>query len=145
MSGSEKALRWELTDAPMPGDLEAVFKGLDGYNAADVGPSEKKIVAVLVRDDTGALVGGLNGYTAWGWLFTQWLWLAEPLRGQGLAGKLLEMAEDESRKRGCRGAWIDTFNPVARRAYERQGYTVFGELEDFPPGRTRWFLRKTLG
>ncbi|MGO8396661.1 GNAT family N-acetyltransferase, partial [Rhizobium ruizarguesonis] len=26
----------------------------------------------------------------------------------------------------------------------RQGYEVFGELEDFPEGRTRIFLRKSL-
>ncbi len=88
--------------------------------------------------------GGLSGYTAWGWLFVQWLWLPEDLRGQGLAARLLAAAEDETRRRGCHGAWIDTFNPQARRAYERQGYEAFGELPDFPPGRSRVFLKKQL-
>lgn len=137
-------MRIELTDQPSAVDLDSLSAGLGDFNTADVGPSDRRALAIFVRDEGGAVIGGLNGYTAWGWLFTQWLWLAEDLRGQGLAGRLLQMAEDEARTRGCHGAWIDTFNPVARRTYERQGYAVFGQLEDFPIGRTRFFLRKAL-
>ncbi|KOF21268.1 acetyltransferase [Ensifer adhaerens] len=119
--------------------------GLTAFNASDVGPSERRALAVLVGGpDLEGKRGGLSGYTAWGWLFVQWLWLPEDLRGQGLAGKLLAAAEEEAVRRGCHGAWIDTFNPQARRAYERQGYEAFGELPDFPPGRSRVFLKKRL-
>jgi GNAT superfamily N-acetyltransferase len=86
----------------------------------------------------------MSGYTGWGWLFTQWLFVPESLRGQGIAGKMLDMAEAEAIARGCHGAWIDTFNPQALRAYQRQGYQVFGELPDFPVGRSRSFLQKRL-
>jgi predicted GNAT family acetyltransferase len=74
----------------------------------------------------------------------QWLWLDDGLRGKGMAGRMLDMAEIEAVKRGCHGAYIDTFNPVALRVYERQGYVPFGELADFPKGRTRTFLQKPL-
>lgn len=136
---------FEVTDTPSPEALEAIGHGLTAFNAADVGPSERRSLAVLIGGpEAKGQRGGLNGYTAWGWLFVQWLWLPEDLRGQGVAGRLLEAAEEEARKRGCHGAWIDTFNPQARRAYERQGYQVFGELPDFPIGRARVFLRKSL-
>jgi len=46
--------------------------------------------------------------------------------------------------RRCHGAYIDTFNPVALKVYRRAGYRPFGELPDFPKGRTRTFLRKAL-
>jgi hypothetical protein len=62
-----------------------------------------------------------------------------------MAGKILAKAEEEATARGCHGAWIDTFNPHALRAYQRQGYQIFGELPDFPRGRTRTFLQKSLG
>ncbi len=39
-----------------------------------------------------------------------------------------------SQRRGCHGAYIDTFNPVALKVYQRQGYVPFGELADFPKG-----------
>ena len=59
-------------------------------------------------------------------------------------GRLLEAAETEAIARGCHGAWIDTFNPQALRAYQRQGYAIFGELPEFPIGRSRYFLQKKL-
>lgn len=134
----------EVTAAPSAEELAAIGEGLAAFNDADVGPSERKPLAVLIRDTDGKVMGGLSGYTAWGWLFTQWLFIPEALRGGGMAGRLLEEAESEARARGCHGAWIDTFSPLARKAYMRQGYEIFGELPDFPKGRTRTFLKKAL-
>jgi GNAT superfamily N-acetyltransferase len=131
--------------ADPPGDaLAAIRDGLSDFNETDVGPANRLPVTVVVRDEADAVVGGAYGYTAWGWLYVQWLWLAEAHRGRGLAGKMLDAAEDEARARRCHGAWIDTFNPVALKVYEKQGYVAFGALEDFPVGRTRTFLRKSL-
>ncbi|MNL72949.1 Acetyltransferase (GNAT) family protein [compost metagenome] len=72
------------------------------------------------------------------------LFIPEQLRGQGMAATLLQQAETEARRRGCRGAWIDTFNPQALKAYQRQGYEIFGELPAFVGERTRTFLKKAL-
>lgn len=134
----------DVTASPSPEELAVIGEGLTAFNDADVGPSERKPLAVLIRDMEDKVIGGLSGYTAWGWLFTQWLFVPETLRGEGMAGKLLSQAEEEARARGCHGAWIDTFSPLARKAYMRQGYEVFGELPEFPKGRTRTFLRKAL-
>jgi ribosomal protein S18 acetylase RimI-like enzyme len=38
--------------------------------------------------------------------------------------------------------WLDTFSFQARGFYEKLGYTVFGEIENHPPGHSRFFLRK---
>ena len=132
-----------LTETPDADDLAAIQAGLTSFNATDVGPAERRLLAIILRDgDT--VVGGLSGFTAWGWLYVQWLWLNDTHRGQGLAGQMLEAAESEARRRGCHGAWIDTFSPVALKVYQRAGYQPFGELPDFPRGRTRSFLRKSL-
>ena len=136
--------RIELTETPDPADLAAVGDGLSAFNEMSVGPAQRRPIAAFVRDAQGRVQGGLSGYTAWGWLYVQWLWLAEGLRGQGLAGRLLAAAESEARARGCHGAWIDTFNPGAERAYRRAGYAPFGAMPDFPVGRARVFLAKRL-
>ncbi|MCJ9672669.1 MULTISPECIES: GNAT family N-acetyltransferase [unclassified Neorhizobium] len=136
--------QFDVTASPSPEELAVIGEGLTAFNDADVGPSERKALAVLIRDIDDKVIGGLSGYTAWGWLFTQWLFIPDALRGEGMAGKLLSQAEEEARARGCHGAWIDTFSPLARKAYMRQGYEVFGELPEFPKGRTRTFLRKAL-
>ena len=133
-----------LTASPTPEELAAIGDNLARFNEADVGPAGRLPLAVLLRDEAGAIVGGLSGYTAWGWLYVQWLWLAESRRGGDRAGKLLAEAEAEARRRQCHGAYIDTFNPTALKVYQRAGYVTFGALPDFPRGRTRTFLQKAL-
>ena len=133
-----------VTATPSPAELEAIGGGLAAFNEADVGPAERTPLAVVMRNEAGTVVAGISGYTAWGWLYVQWLWVAEAQRGQGLAGRMLAAAEDEARARGCHASYIDTFSPVALKAYERAGYVPFGKLEDFPTGRTRTFLQKQL-
>jgi GNAT superfamily N-acetyltransferase len=135
---------FELTGSPSPDDLAAIGDRLSAFNTIEVGASGREALAVLIRDTNGKVTGGLSGYTAWGWLFTQLLYIPEGERGKGLAGKILAKAEEEAARRGCHSAWIDTFNPQALRAYLRQGYEIFGELPDFPKGGTRTFLRKVL-
>jgi GNAT superfamily N-acetyltransferase len=135
---------FELTASPSPEELAAITDALSAFNNSDAGPSDRRPLAVLIRDTDGKVTGGLSGFTAWGWLFTQMLYIPDTLRGTGISGNILTKAEEEARARGCRGAWIDTFSPQALRVYLRQGYEVFGELEDFPEGRTRSFLRKSL-
>ncbi len=133
-----------VTGEPSAPELEAIGDGLARFNEADVGPADRRVLAAVARNAEGVIVGGISGYTAWGWLYVQWLWVAESQRGQGLAGSLLAIAEAEARQRGCHGAYIDTFSPIALRVYRRAGYQPFGRLEDFPKGRTRTFLQKAL-
>lgn len=134
----------DVTANPGQDDLKILQDGLTAFNEQDVGPSNKLALVVFARDDDGQVQGGLSGYTAWGWLYIQWLWLAAPMRGQGVGGDLLEKAETEAIARGCHGAFIDTFNDPARKTYEKYGYQSFGEMKDFPMGRSRVFLQKRL-
>ena len=71
-------------------------------------------------------------------------WLAPGYRRRGLGSRLLRAAEEEARRRGCRMAWLDTYDFQARPFYERHGYAVFGELDGLPNGHRRWFMRKRL-
>lgn len=138
-------LVFSVTATPDPDDLARVGDGLTAFNESDVGPAHKLPLAVLVRDGDGVLVAGLSGQTTWGWLYVQWLWVSEAQRGHKIAARLLADAEAEAVARGCHGAFIDTFNPVALKVYTQAGYVPFGALEDFPKGRTRSFLQKRLG
>ncbi len=132
-----------VIDAPSQGEIDTIGAGLTAFNEGDVGPANRVALAVIVRDGE-RIVAGISGYTAWGWLYVQWLWVAETQRGQGLAGRMLALAEAEARTRGCKAAYIDTFSPVALKVYTRAGYVPFGELANFPVGRTRTFLQKSL-
>jgi GNAT superfamily N-acetyltransferase len=136
-------MEFRLTDTPDPSVRDVIVAGLGAFNTAQVGPGDWRTLAVLI-EDAGACVGGLWGKTSYGWLFTELLFVPTELRGRGLGADILGRAEAEARARGCRGAWLDTFEFQARGFYEQLGYRVFGELADYPPGSSRFFLQKRL-
>ena len=127
-------------------DLDPIFAAVrDGIRAADppdVGARDWQPLNLAVRNDDGLLVGGLYGASMWTWLLIDGLWVAREIRGRGIGRKLVAAAEKRAVGRGCRGAWLGTFDFQARGFYERLGYTVFAELPDFPPGHSHYHLRK---
>jgi ribosomal protein S18 acetylase RimI-like enzyme len=56
----------------------------------------------------------------------------------------MEAAEFEAKGRNCHAAYVDTFSFLALDFYQKLGYTIFGSLEDFPKGHTRYFLKKVF-
>jgi GNAT superfamily N-acetyltransferase len=128
---------------PAADTRERVLLGLRAFNRRNAAPPDFAPLTLSARVG-GALVGGLVGETGWRWLHVDLLWVDEPHRGRGIGRRLLGAAEREAARRGCLHAYLDTFDFQARPFYERLGYTVFGEQGDYPPGHTRWYLRKPL-
>jgi GNAT superfamily N-acetyltransferase len=134
-----------FTDAPDGAAREPILRALIAYSEQQSRPMDARPVALLLKDPaSGEVVGGLWGRTAWGWLHMDTLYVPEALRGAGIGAALVRRAEEEAVRRGCRGAWLDTFSFQARGFYERLGYRVFGTIENQPPGHARHFLQKPL-
>ena len=136
-------MRIETTDTPTDADRAVILDGLRAYNIAKAGMTSRPI-AVLIRDDNDQTVGGLTGRTGGGWLFIEYFWIPESMRGAGMGTQIICQAEKEAVSRGCICAWLDTFSFQALDFYERQGYSAFGVLEEFPAGEWRHFMRKRL-
>ena len=122
----------------------AVQRGLRQADPVDVGPRDYQTLAISLRDAEHVIVGGVFGATMWGWLLIDGLWVDAPLRARGLGRRLLLSCEAEAVERGCRGAWLGTFDFQARGFYERLGYTVFAALPEFPRGHTHFHMWKQL-
>ncbi len=66
-------------------------------------------------------------------------------RGKGYGQKLFKECEAFALKEGCKVITVTTQSFQARPFYEKQGYTVFGQIEDVPfIGTTRYYLVKRL-
>jgi GNAT superfamily N-acetyltransferase len=129
---------------PQPADVAAVRAGLSAYNRLH-GPDDTfEPLTLFVRDVHAAVVGGLLGGTIWHWLYVDILWLGDPLRGQGYGSRLLAEAERMALERGCIGSHLDTMSFQSLAFYEGHGYTVYGVLENFPPGHRKFLLQKPL-
>jgi len=134
----------EIVAAPGDAERDAILAPLIAHNQAAAGATDRQTVAIVIRDDDGAILGGLWGTTGYRWLFIQYLALPPALRGQGQGRALMAAAEAEARRLGCIGMWLDTFSFQARGFYEKLGYRVLGEIADYPPGHARYFLSKRL-
>jgi GNAT superfamily N-acetyltransferase len=133
-----------LTDSPDPEKIRKLNKGLEEFNLAMGAPADWKPLSIFIHDQQGRFLGGLTGGTYWGWLYVGTLWLDGAIRGQGLGRKILAQAEKEAEKRGCRHAFLDTTSFQALPFYLKQGYEQYAQLDDFPPGQARYFLKKDL-
>lgn len=129
-----------------PRDAEAIEQHLLAALRENDPPSDVRPLTLVARDGDGALVAGLAGSTAYGWLLIKALWVAKDRRGQGLGAALVRQAETAARSDGCHGAWLDTSSRRAESFYRRLGYKTFGTLEnrpgELPRGHGRHFLCK---
>lgn len=134
-----------LTDKPEPGDTTIVRRGLDQFNLAASGIDDQRPLAVLAKDPaSGEVLGGLTGRSSRGVLFIDVFFLPESMRGHGLGSQLLQMAEAEGRRRGCRIGLLHTNNFQAPGFYAKHGWREYGEFPSDPPGTSRIFFSKDL-
>ncbi|HKC63284.1 MAG TPA: GNAT family N-acetyltransferase [Pyrinomonadaceae bacterium] len=133
-----------LEAEPKAGDINAIMQGLLLFNKLHTGGDAPQYLVITVRGGDEAIVGGLVGATYLGWLNVHALWVSEELRGHGYGGDLLKAAEEEAVRRGCANACLETLSFQALPFYEKRGYVVYAELQDFPPGGTKYSLAKPL-
>ncbi|MBC3387598.1 GNAT family N-acetyltransferase [Pseudomonas sp. SWRI12] len=137
-------LRIERTDTPTDEERQAILAPLRAYNTAKTGGTVPELVAWLVRDEQGEIVGGLYGRVFFSWLYIELLVVPEQARGQGTGSTLMQMAEELAREKNCVGIWLDTFDFQAPAFYRKHGFTEIGQIDDYPPGHQHFFLQKRL-
>ena len=134
-----------LTDAPHEDERAVIADELRAYNEAQAGYSDSRALTVLVSDpETKKVVGGLFGRTSLGLLRVELFFLAEDLRRGRLGSRILAMAEEEGRRRGCTRAVLSTVHFQAPGFYLKQGWEVAARIECEPPGHTRFHMTKKL-
>ena len=134
-----------LTDAPDDDERAVITDGLRAYNEAQAGAWDGRPLAILARDpETKKVVGGLLGRTSLGLLRVDTFFLPEVSRRNRLGSRILAMAEEEGRRRGCTRALLSTLHFQAPGFYLKQGWEVAARIDCEPPGHTRFLMTKKL-
>jgi ribosomal protein S18 acetylase RimI-like enzyme len=120
-----------------------IMKGLIAFNARAVGKGQYKPLTITLRQGN-EIIGGLTGSSWMNWLYVDLLWIADKYRGKGHGRTLMKKAEAEARKRGIQNVYLVTFTFQAPGFYKKLGYREFGKLKNFPPGHTRYWMKKAL-
>jgi len=137
-------LRIELTQNPTEEQRQAILQPLIEYNDAKTGISKTEPFALMVKDEHGAILGGLYGRVTLRWMFIDLLSVPEQGRGQGIGSQLMAQAQALAEEKNCYGIWLDTFDFQAPEFYQKLGFSQFGEIVDYPPGHKRHFFQKRL-
>ena len=134
-----------LTDTATPEELAVINDGLRDYNTSRAGYDDYKRLAIFVKDpETGAIVGGIYGGSYLGQMSIERVFLPENLRRFRLGSRIIAMAEEEARRRGCSRITLNTLEIQAQGFYLKQGFETAAALTCDPPGINRYVMTKKL-
>lgn len=107
-------------------------------------PGRERYLALAGGERAGFLVLNMAGAFVG---YIQTVCVAPEWRGRGIGSRLVRLAEDRVfRDSPNVFLCVSSFNPAARRLYERLGYALVGELPDYVvAGHSELLMRKTLG
>ena len=88
------------------------------------------------------VIGGAIGCIKYGWYFLDMLYVNEEYRGEDVGSEILNKIWQVVEEQQLVGIHCKTWDFQARGFYEKNGFKVFGELKDYPPGVTLYFLSK---
>ena len=141
-------MKIELTTTPVAEDLKTISKGIQTFNqdhlTDDVVFEPDTKFAVFARNNENEVVGGIRATAFWNYCIIELLWLADETRGSGIGSKLMAQAEAFAKEKGFHYMRTETLSFQAKPFYEKLGYRVFGQLEDYPQGHTTYCLVKKL-
>lgn len=90
------------------------------------------------------LIGGAVGFVKYDWYYLDLLYVEESYRKHGIGSQLIKKIEDFANKSKLTGIRLETWDFQAKGFYEKNGYVVFGKIENCPPGITEYHLKKEL-
>ena len=125
-------------------DINEIFEMLKEYNLSNREESENIPLGIYYEDENNGKLAGLTGETFGNWLCVHYLFVSEKLRGKGVGRELLNAAESEAKKRGCKYAFVDTFSFQAPEFYKKHGYDEVFTLENYPYTGKRHYYTKEL-
>ena len=133
----------EFIAYPTDQQLTEIERGLNEHNAAvSSARALTRVMAVCV--ESGDVIAGLDSSAYWGKLHVRLLWVHPDHRSSGLGSQLMDWAEEQGRKLGCKSALVDTMSFQGPEFYAKRGYRQFGLSEGYEGGASRHYFEKQL-
>lgn len=128
-------------------ESEYILNKLIDFNHKQIAftqPQEVIYLNHVMKNHTG-IIAGINAYMYhWGLLCIDVLFVDENYRRNDFGSELLQMVEDKAKSMGATIVHLETFDFQAKDFYLKQGYTIFGVLDDCPEGHKSYSLFKKL-
>jgi GNAT superfamily N-acetyltransferase len=129
---------------PSAEDLQFLEDRIYEFNSSQTGLNDGQLFGFFIRDEKQEIIAGLSGWTWAKACEIRDLWVHPKWRRQGYGRKLLKSAEEEARTRGCEVILIISYSFQAPAFYQKCGYELAWQLNDFPPGHQNCYLVKKI-
>ncbi len=134
-----------------PEEFQRMKAGFDEHtleNGVEIQSADRFGFVLLDGKDFIGCSSGLaykNGKNYSGWFYLTDLFVEKHYRSQGWGAKLLEALEEKIINIGVKHIWTWTAGYEAPKFYQKQGYEIFTEMENwYPDGNSRVGLKKKL-
>jgi GNAT superfamily N-acetyltransferase len=122
-------------------NLKIIEEGLRQFNLSKT--LEVNIpISILLKNEDGKVIGGLQGNHNLNWLYINALWVDEIHRGKGYGRQMMLAVEKEVIKRGVYNAYLQTTYSLG--FYQKLEYEIFALIENSPAGFNMYYLKKSL-
>lgn len=129
-------------------DAEYICDKLVEYNLSKVPKTQRdEFISInkKIVDEHGSIIAGcIAKMYCWNVIYIDILWVDEKYRKSGLGTRLLNEIEAVALEEKCSLIHLDTFDFQAKDFYIKNGYEIFGVLEDCPKEHCRYYLKKKL-
>jgi ribosomal protein S18 acetylase RimI-like enzyme len=133
-----------INSNPDSSDIEFLNERIYEFNVEATGIQDGQLLSIFIRDENGAILAGIYGWTWGGTCEIRYVWVHKDHRGKDWGSAMLMAAEQEARQRGCVQMILDTHSFQAPEFYRRLGFTIIGKRIDYPEGHQLYYLRKEL-
>ncbi|WP_196138694.1 GNAT family N-acetyltransferase [Aliikangiella sp. G2MR2-5] len=123
-------------------NFQTLVDGVRQFNYESAGKESSLPLSVIARCKDGNIIGGVSGRTIYKHFLIEVAWVDMSTRGTGLGKRLMFIAEEEARNRGCIAAQVDTLSFQAPGFYQKCGFDVVGEVPEIKGTPGRFFLLK---
>ena len=130
-------------------EQDSILKHLSAFNRDKLNIKSEKPSSLPLNfhiKNNGVIIGGINAnlYFLQSILHIDHLFVDEAYRSLDLGSKLLNHVEEIAKSKGARLSHLDTFDFQAKDFYLKQGYDIFGILDDCPKDHQRFYMKKRL-
>lgn len=101
-------------------------------------------INLFLKDENGNVRGGILSAVCWNWLEIYTFFLDEDIRNAGYGTKLLIELEKIALDKKCDFIKVDTLSFQALEFYKKNGYEVFGSIDNVGRNFEHYYLKKDL-
>ena len=133
-----------ISKIPTQKEVQFLEDRIYEHNAVKINRDDGKLFSKLIQDSGNNIIAGIAGWTWAGACEITQLWVNEEYSKKGYGRALLDAAEAEAKKEKCKSILVRTYSFQAPGFYQKHGYTVEYEINDFPNGHRYFCLIKRL-